>query len=569
MTQKAQAENFLAAEASPPRFVTAVRVSSLFLALSIVSIAWVLSTPPGSSPAERETMLAVVCGLGGATPQCSPDLEDLDELQVSGGWGDDPCYIGWGSSAECLPAGYDLTQFKTTVLYEQLPTTRSAFHGVLRELVGNDPYRSLIQMRLFITVLGSALLTASLVLLRGRAVNYLSMWFAVGVPVVLLLTASVTKAGWQLITIPSLIAAMVVLRNCDSQRYRIYASTLAVISVFIMLLSGIESIALILAIISTILFISKRASPVSYHQRNLLVHANPNDMIEPMTGWWQRIAQSPITLWVSISVLILVNFQQHLWKQTLFYLPSQLGEYRLFRTIFQLPNFVIEMFGAGSLRLGYSDLTFPSVAVLCSIAVISVVAYIGLSEARWNLKVRLAVLGLLFVGAVVIAHERLDIEIGGDLALPIRFLPYFIMLVLIVPLYTEKSPRGNTAHLVNGLVILALAASLWSTLRRYVTGFPDSPDFEGPCLFCDVSPQLWWWSRWYEPVVGPRLTWLCAVAAMVWAFSLASKLSSESKLAESRGSQLRAIGGLVILTFVSLRLTLPWLFELSPPQWAQ
>jgi len=568
-------------------YARVVRVCSLFLAISIVAIAWALSTPPGFNPAERESMLAIYCGSGGATPECPPNLDEPDELQVSGGWGDSPCFIGDNQSAECLLAGPNWTQYKTTVFFSQLPTTSKPFHGVLRMFVGEDPFRSLMRMRLIMALLGSALLAASLVALQFRAVHYLRMWLAIGVPVVLIETTLVTDLGLQLQAIPAMVAMVFVAMSTSSRSSRLYAVLFATTTGFVMVLSRLtESVVLVtlttvsIALLNVRGMFSVRRAP---NNLELMWQSASSEEIAlkgkdagsrflaeaKAQSFWLRFWRSPITFWLSAAVLVLLNFQQHVWKQVLLYLPLQLNEFRLVRTIFQLPNFAIGFLGAGRWRLGYSDLAFPSLTTMSSVVVIGIIMYAGYSEARRSLRVRFAVLGLLFACAVVFVHERKGIEIGGDLSLVSQFLPYFVVSMLTVPLFAETRSRGKTVHVLNGLVVLAVGASLWVTLRRYVTGFPETPFSEGPCLFCDLSPELWWWNRWYELVLGPRLTWLSAIVATVWALYLASKLSTRSQVSESRFARFRAVAGLVVLALLALRLTLPWLVELSPARWAQ
>jgi len=569
VTEFAPVESPSDARPEGARVVDVVRMISLFLAILISSIVWALSTPPGYSAEERQTMLAIVCGSGGATPECPPNLEEPDELQVSGGWGDKPCFVGEEQSAECLLAGPNWTQYKTTVFYNQLPTASTPFHRVLRTFVDADPFRSLVKMRLAMALLGSILLAGAVLLLRDRSANFLHVWLAVGTPVAMLQTASVTQSGWQLIATPSLTAAMCVLLRSESRRSRLSAIALALFSSVVMLLSGNASVLLIVVTVSFSIFMSECRSITSESMRDSEMPSGVNNAASSTAGYWSRFWRSPITLWLSVVVLVLVNFQQHVWKQVLLYLPSQLDEFRVIRTIAQLPNFAIGFLGAGRWRLGYSDLTYPYLATMSSLAVIGAIMYVGGSEARRSLRLRFAVLSFLLANAVVMAHEGKGIEIGGDPSLVSQFLPYFVVLMLMVPLFTETRFRGKTVHVVNGLIVLAVGASLWGTLRRYVTGFPETPYSEGSCLFCDLSPQLWWWNRWYEPVLGPRLTWLIAIVATIWALYLASKLGSRFQVADSRSARIRAIAGLVVLTLLGLRLTLPWLVELSPARWAQ
>lgn len=569
MTELAPVESPSDARPEESRFVGIIRTLSLFLAILVPSIVWALSTPPGYSSEERQTMLAIVCGSGGATPECPPNLEEPDELQVGGGWGDKPCFVGEEESAECLLVGLDWTQYKTTVYYDQLFTASKPFHSVLRTFVGIDPFRSLMRMRLVMALLGSISLVAAVLLLRNRSANFLRMWLAISTPVAILQTASVTQSGWQMLATPSLAAAMYELRRSESRRFQLSAIALALFSALVMLMSGNASILLIVATVSFGVFISERRSVMSESSRNSETPSSANDVASTTAGSWSRIFKFPVTFWLSLAVLVLVNFQQHLWKQVLLYLPSQLNEFRLIRTIVQLPNFAIGFLGAGRWRLGYSDLTFPLLATMSSIAVIGIFIYVGGSEARRSLKVRFAILGVLLASAVVIVHESKGIEVGGDPSLVLQFLPYVMVLMLMVPLFAETRFHGKTVHVVNGLIVLAVGTSLWGTLRRYVTGFPETPFSEGPCLFCDLSPQLWWWSRFYEPVLGPRLTWLSAIVATVWALYLASKLSTRSKASDSRSARIRAVVGLVVLMLLGLRLTLPWLIELSPTKWVQ
>lgn len=585
--EMSSAEDLSATRTNAAYFERIVQVCSLFLAISIVAIAWALSTPPGFSPAERESMLAIYCGSGGATPECPPNLDEPDELQVSGGWGDSPCFIGENKSAECLLAGPNWTQYKTTVFYSQLPEDTNLFHGVLRTFVDEDPFRSLVQMRMTMALLGSALLTASLVALQSRAARYLRMWLAIGVPVVLIEVTTVAELGWQLQAIPVLVAMMFVAMSTSSKSNRSYAVFFASIIGFVLSLNRLtESVVLIILITVSVALLNVRGTfsirrapnnleliwqSASYEKASLeRKNGSSGISTEANTdSFWMRFCRSPIISWLSVAVLVLVNFQQHVWRQVLLYLPSQLDEFRVIRTIAQLPNFAIGFLGAGRWRLGYSDLTFPFLATMTSIAVIGVIMYVGASEARPSLRVRFAILVVLLASAVVIVHESKGIEIGGDPSLVSQFLPYFVVLMLMVPLFTETRFHGKIVHVVNGLIVFAVGASLWGTLRRYVTGFPETPYSEGPCLFCDLSPQLWWWNRWYEPVLGPRLTWLIAIVATIWALYLASKLGSKSQVADSRSARIRAVAGLVVLTLLGLRLTLPWLVELSPARWAQ
>lgn len=587
MFEKSISTNLSAGQSNVPYFEKVVQVCSLFLAISIVAIAWALSTPPGFSPAEREAMLAIYCGSGGATPECPPNLEDPDELQVSGAWGDTPCFISENESAECLLAIPNWTQYKTTVFYTQLPTTSKPFHGVLRMFVEKDPFRSLMQMRLTMALLGSAFLVASLVALQTRALCYLHMWLAISIPVALIEATSVTDLGLQLLAIPAMVAMVFVATSTLSKSGRLNAVLFATTTSFVLVWSRpTESVVLITLTTISLALLNVRGKfslgrvpnngelipqSVVYEEVAPKVKAGSSGISTDARAlrFWLRLWRSPTSLWLSAAVLVLVNFQQQVWKQVLLYVPLQLNEFRLFRIIIQLPIFAIGFLGAGRWRLGYSDLAFPYLATMCSIAVIGIIMYVGGKAASRSLRVRLAILGVLLANAVVMAHVSRGIEIGGDLSLVPQFLPYFMVLMLMVSLVAETRFRGKRVHVVNVLLVFAVGASLWSTLRRYVTGFPKTPYSEGPCLFCDLSPQLWWWNRWYEPVLGPRLTWLSAIVATVWALYLAPKLSSGSQFSDSRLARFRAVAGLVVLTLLGLRLTLPWLVELSPARWTQ
>jgi hypothetical protein len=513
-------------------------------------------------------MLAIVCGMNGATEACLPNLDEPEELMVKGGWQDPPCFAGEENSGECL-LGPNWSEYRTTALYEQLPDEPDVFYKVFRPLVGKDPIRDLIQIRFVLALVGSIFLALAVVLAGSHGSDLLLMWFAVGAPVAMLHTNTVTDTALTLLSLPALVTALFFVFSRDSQRLRQVGWIVGGAAILTLLVNSSAGIVTLVVFISAISFL---LGGVSFLGSSMVVDGLPQDEVKvsPSTRLRSRIRfGSPFVFWSSVVVLILANFRHDLWRKVFMGLVPQVHDLRIVRTILRVPNFTLGFIGAGQWKLGYADLPVPVLATFCSFIVVGLVLFHWVEQTIKTSRIRWYVLLGVLAAAIVFAHEKRNLEIGGDLAEPVRFLPYFSGLMLMVPLLYSRPLGKRTASCIRSLAVIGIGAALWGTMRRYVTGFPGTPTTEGPCLICGLSPQSWWWNHWYKFVLGPVSTWSIAVLSVSIAILAARSLSSDLTLKKKWASRRTAAITILILVLALISLVMPWLIEFAQPNWAR
>ena len=218
-------------------FISIRALMALLLFLSLA--AWAMSSAVGSTPDEDFVLTSIWCGTSesvGATPYCQPDPNRPGFMIVPGLVADpEVCLLeltaGNFASAACQEGLRDEVFSTDRYSKGSYPKTYS---DVMRNLVSADVEKSVIQMRLFNSLLAAVtIVLAFSINLRPLNDSHLT-WMIVITPMAAYFIGSVHNSSWTLIGTTCFIFAFTsLLRNRKAPRIWIPASLLVLFAIWL------------------------------------------------------------------------------------------------------------------------------------------------------------------------------------------------------------------------------------------------------------------------------------------------------------------------------------------------
>src|SRR5690606_33876128 len=241
-------------------FVVSERVLLLApLLLLTTLLAWALASPVGSSPDEDYHLVSTWCATGDEAA-CMPD--GAGEATVPGALVDAACYAFDSAESAACQHALDFTGAPDTVtergnFHGAYPPV---FHGVLSVFVGHDIQASVVLMRVFISLVFTALATALFVLLpRVRRPTLAWSWARAAVPLGRLVGSTIKPTGWAVAGAGCALIAPAGFLGTRGGRQAALGASFALTVVMASGSRGAASLYLILAIVAVLILQAHRS----------------------------------------------------------------------------------------------------------------------------------------------------------------------------------------------------------------------------------------------------------------------------------------------------------------------
>lgn len=525
--------------------IVAVRIVCIFASLLALLVAWAMSSPPGSSWAEREALLEVLCGSGKNEPQCRRSQEEPEELQVPAvlQFDEEPCFTG-GASASCL-VKINRDAYEGFVP-EEIPNTEALYNVVLRTVVGDDPVASAMRIRLLVAVFAAMLLTIIFSDSRGAIRNRIFLWFALTSPVILSKLVEVGAHGLVfLATLSCAVGSHFVLTYWNRPRrlFRVSVISLIVFMATAFLVTSEEYGYLIVATALIAAFFTTRSLKcpgISSIEQSSVSKSHERN------HFWLPVA--PLIV-IAITVAELFGLK---------ILSSENSErLQLFTSnLLSIPDFGLGLIGGTGWSIGLNDTPMPWTLSLVMLSALSVITSTWWKSVSLNGK---NVLKLMLVG--ILASVYLQQSFAGDNfrsdpELTTTVAPFVLVTASTAAFTNSRVIKGRTLILSSGLLVAAMALSLRRNLQRFVVGLGENSDSSLHCLWCSIQPRNWWWDTWYPSVTGPQTTWIVGVLGTISALT-ASQMTLPART--NMRSMILWLTSAFVLLSMSVRIILPWI----------
>ncbi len=461
--------------------------------------AWLLASPPGSSPDDGYHLGSIWCGAGYEDDRCleAKGTADPDAAFTPAVLAQLTCVAGDGRrSAACQNDIYERFDGQLSVTSANISGTRATlYYRVAHILVTDDIAASIARIR----VMNAALVLLLVGVTAGLAAPgvrraMLASWLVASLPHGLFLLTSLNSTAWGLIGLGILIPnALTALRPGERWR-RIVAGILMLVGTSMSLGSRTEAgahLVVIIVALSALWFSDVRSrarlSPWDSRRRwmfllgavstlagvGILVRVSALPYLFGagsgiLKGWERLVARG-----ISNPALTLAAETPQLWTGAL-----------------------------GTWSLGWLDTNMPStVSVTATVAFVSlaVLGLAGASRGRsiaamvvFTAMVMLPLTSLLAAGLVVL--EQLQ---------PRHYLPLLYAFLMIALIRSPGQPaldfgRGTRVAIAMALTV-GHSVALIINIRRYTHGLTEF-------LYIDTnSEQQWWWSG---TVPSPEITWV-------------------------------------------------------------
>jgi hypothetical protein len=457
------------------------------LALVVVGVAWTLASPIAASPDDDFHLASIWCA-GGDPNVCrrtGETREGIETVLVSPAIGQGMgCYHPLpDTSAACQTEV--LTQSGLAPSRANDGLYPGGFYRGMSLLASSNVERSVLVMRMISWLLAMSLLVAAAVLAgpdlrRAFAIAALTSFVPMGV----FLFASNNPSG--------LMVAAVVAYWCGAYAYMSDASAprrRTVAAVTVLILSSLVALAsrsdagVYLGVASLVVWISTGGYLSGLRRRSLILLG--------------------VSVVGAVGVLTGAQSQQAIQgSETPYEAPLTI---LLFDNARELPRLVLGSLGL--YPLGSLDTPMPAVVSTLMVLAFGGAVVGGLSVATKEKWIASSVVAGALVVLPMTVLVTSDLLVGSQGYVQPRYvLPLLPMLVGTAVM----APRGRTGiglhfgqvMILAGAVVVAHAAALHTTIRRYVTGL----DERGPDLRENVE---WWW----ETGPGPLTTWLLGATA--------------------------------------------------------
>ncbi len=464
-----------------------IRTVAGFLLAAIALIAWAVSSPVGSSPDDDFHLPSIWCALGDREGLCQDAIQPTERV-VSEEIAGVPCFAGDSAeSAACAELGEGVKEAETlatgrvnsiAALYPPV------FYFVLGLFASENIQLSVVLMRVFTSVLFVGIVGALYALLpRNRRSDLLLPLFVTLVPLGLFVVASTNPSSWALLSAGTLWIALVGFFETNGWR-RIGLGAVSVIvavlgagarsdaAAFVVVAAGIASVLSFHAnrryLISLILPVALSVMAVLFY----LSGSQSEAAFEGVNG------VPPATI-DTIVVLVLKNF-------------------------LEIPALWAGVFGTWG--LGWLDTDLPAAVWFAGIGIFSVAVAFGLRSLsrRKATALLLAFFTITAVPMVLLVQSQAFV---GEYIQPRYILPalmIFAGVALFGPGASAVRPSNLQLAVGIGALSLANSVSLYTNLRRYVTG----DDLIWPNLNAAVE---WWWNAG----VSPMMVWMIGSCAFV------------------------------------------------------
>lgn len=454
-------------------------VLACVIALGVAGFAWAFSSPIGSSPDDDFHQSSIWCPHPLETSGCR--LQYDDEGAVTGAYVPEmvryasECYAARpNQSAACVD---DLGV--TLVPSDRIDQGRypGGYYRVMNALVGEDPIRSILVMRLVNVAVAMLVfsLVGAVMPRPGRRMMTLAL-LGMAVPLTAFLLGSVNPSSWAIVGLVTAWLSGYALAISTTAGRRIVAGALVLVGAAMAAASRSDAAAYVGVALLALLILTWR----QLHRRAQLV-------IIPVLALASAVGVASFLLANQKSALT-TGFGEDSGRN-----PVDV----LFYNVTELPDILVGFSGAGVFSgLGWLDTAMPAITHVSVAAVVAGLVAIGV-RVMWPEKLlSLAVIVSALVALPLLVLQRSNALVGESVQ------PRYLLPLMIVALATALAGRPNEESpgltstqtiVVYTLLVLANSFGLHANIRRYVTG-------QDVRAFNLGQGAEWWWSFGPSPM---------------------------------------------------------------------
>lgn len=492
-----------------------------FVSAAIVLLAWLLSSPPGSSPDDGYHLSSIWCARGFHPDHCidaSPpgSTEPTGLVLVPAATQSVTCMATRSTdSAACVYEALSLGPERLS------PTTGGNVRGERARLyyltmsvfVSDDYPQSFFLIRVANITLALVVITATLIFapppVRGALA---ATWVVSAVPLGVSLVTSLNSSAWGLVGLTLVWANALTLLRTDESERKVGALSLLLLGGTMALGSRTEALGhLVFAAIALLLLSLENRRSATFSWQRFGLRARLQALVA-------TIAVSVATL-VAIRVVAPIDYLQSILT------GPQAGYERLvlggrsqplLPLLTEVPLLWTGAFG-DRFGLGWLDTGMPMIVYVMVLTCFAALLGLGLQGAR---PARIAAVATMVVALFALPTYTL-LSIGapvGESYQPRHYLPS-TMLLLGIALVGSRgvAPIGLGRGGVIGIALplsVAHSVALHTNIRRYTTGL-------GIDLRLNLNEQIgWWWAHGPSPMTTWVLGSLAFLALSIFAIGL-------------------------------------------------
>ena len=486
-----------------------ILVIQLFLFALLAS--WALSSPVGSSPDDDFHIGSIWCANGASSTECKI-LDDTSEV---------------GIASVSIPAQFNICfafqpekSGECNVGQNEWTTTRanidlypSLYYKIQHLLVSDEWAKSILSMRLLNALIASILFGFALYLsgreLKGPA---LASWTFSLVPLGMFLVPSINPSSWAYVGIATnWIFQIVAMKQAGRNRSSRLPWFLYFVSAFLCIASRSDA-AIYVALSGLFVYILASEKPFQIDR---------------------RVAVPPIIVLTASAFSVLATEQGRNLGFTQGTYSNQPIVERVFYNLVHLIEYPAGALGL-TWGLGWLDTPIPPFVSVVGISLLAILLFGALIDAP---KAKILIIASLlgFVLAMLIYVLNQGGFVVGEVVQPRYILP-LIPLLIGLSTYLSKEPSnmmkaGMRRHVIISMLVIANAMSLYTNIRRYVTGTDEM-------WTMNLNRNIeWWWPNFFA---SPNLVFATGTLAfmgyLVFAWDLAYPKTSDP--ASSRTEEL-------------------------------
>ena len=497
-----------------------------FVSAALVLVAWLLSSPPGSSPDDGYHLGSIWCARGFNPDRCIDgrppgNTERSSVVVVPAATQAVTCMAGRSTEpASCVYDALSLgpDRFVTTAGANIRGERARLYYLTMSVFVSDDYPRSFFLIRLANVAVALLAITATLILappaVRGA---FAATWTVTAVPLGVFLVTSVNSSAWGLVGLSLVWGNALTLMRTEDPLRRIGASALLVLGGTMAIGSRTEALGHLLFAGTALLVLALERSP------------SPG-------SWWGRLSarrrmQSAFGLLATVVILLLAVRA----VAPLDYLRSiltgpQAGYERLvlggrsqplIPLMTEAPLLWTGAFG-DRFGLGWLDTAMPMIVYVMVLTCFAALLGLGLQGAR---PARMAAVATMVAALFALPTYTL-LSIGapvGESYQPRHYLPSTMLLLGLAlvgshGVHPLRLGRGGVVGLALPLSV-AHTVALHTNIRRYTAGL-------GLDVRLDLNEQVgWWWAHGPSPMTTWIVGSLAFLAMSVFALGLLSRSS--------------------------------------------
>lgn len=486
---------------------------ALLLCLVPLLWSWALSSPTGSSADEDFHLGSIWCGIGNSET-CSSEERDGSTLYVlPAAVAGESCYLSGytnaaQTSAECLKTEPGDREFILTHRVNNVASYYPPmYYRIMHTLVGSDPIRSVIAMRIANGFLGALTLIFLLVACQQWLRRSLALALIVGlVPFGVFFVPSVNPSSWAILGVFSFWAFLLAWLASDQVFSRIGAVRLTGLGLSGCLVVSSRSDAALYAGITSAVAILVAWPKVRVHSRRLWLLAFP----VPLLLWGLAFRFNSLAGLVSFVPSTQTD------KSGIEAVSAVIGD--LIRNAAEVPAFLAGALGANApafdqssaflYGIGSVDIRMPSILPLITVGMVLSVLFLSvrtLAKGR-ALGIALLLCALTLIPLMAVSRFAYQYSYAPRTIYPLLLASIAISL-MVFPWRKLQLSKVQVTLLAIGFSV-ANAVALLATVRRYTNGQSET------WLSVFFTPE-WWWGFGPSPQVVVLIGSLAGVGVAI------------------------------------------------------